>query len=93
MKSAIVLLAILFSANTFALEAFNTTFQVTMITSMLSQAPIKGEAIAKDANEYYQTGVLSPILTQEVRALQSHIELSDAEAVDLLLEYVESELN
>lgn len=93
MKSAIVLLAILFSTNTFALEAFNTTYQITMITSMLSQAPIKGEVIVKDANEYYQTGNLSPVLAQEIRALQSHIELSDAEAVDLLLEYVTSEQN
>jgi hypothetical protein len=93
MKSTIVLLAILFSTNTFALEALNTTFQITMITSMLSGDPIKKEAIAKDANEYYLTGTLSPVLAQEVSALQAHMDLSDAEAVDLLIEYVQAELN
>jgi hypothetical protein len=89
MKSLIVLLAVTFSMNSFALEATKGVLAVTVISTLTTSGikPFgKAEAVIRDANEYRLTGIAPIYLADQVKNLQSENDVSDDEAVDLLVE-------
>lgn len=93
MKNFIVLLAITFSVNSFANEAASqSTIGIGAATGILTLTTSgikpfgKAEVIMRDANEYHLTGVASPYLADQIKHLQSEMDISDDEAVDMLVE-------
>ncbi|MEA9358232.1 hypothetical protein SHI21_18500 [Bacteriovorax sp. PP10] len=93
MKSLIVLLAMAFSANSFANEAVSqSTIGMGAATAILTSTTSgikpfgKAEAIIREANEYRLTGIAPLYLADQVKNLQSEMDVSEAEAVDLLVE-------
>lgn len=97
MKSLIVLLAIAFSMNSYALEASKGTLAVSFIFTSTSSGvkPFgKLEELIRDANEYHQNGGrASAYLAQQIRNLQKTMDVSDDEAVDLLVEAAQEQMN
>lgn len=90
MKTLFVVLAVTFSLNSFALEATKGVIAVSAIFTSTSSGvkPFgKAEEIIKEANEYYLNGGhASPYLAAQIRNLQTKMDISDDEAVDLLVE-------
>lgn len=93
MKTVIVLLAVTLSLNSFANEAASqSTIGMGAATAILTSTTSgikpfgKAEIIIRDANEYHLTGVASPYLAGQIKNLQSEMEISDDEAVDLLVQ-------
>lgn len=90
MKLFIVALALTVSANSHAFllytgaSAFTTGISVTDNKEMAEQ-----EAIIKDASEFYQSGKVSLALAQEIKDVQSQFEVSELEAVDMIVDYAE----
>lgn len=97
MKYLIVLLAVSFSVNSFALEATRGAVAVTGILSSITSGvkPFgKLEEIIRDANEYHLNGGhASAYLAQQIKDLQTEMDISDDEAVDLLVATAQEQLN
>lgn len=107
MKTLITLLAIAFSANSFAhgfylspsqkitLSPFLGTSLTALSfegTSKLSGVQKALQAVVNDAQEFHQSGIASPALEQSIKNVQELQDVSDEEAVDMLLETAESVL-
>lgn len=93
MKTLIVLLAVTFSINSFAQQpSYQSTLGMGAASGILTSTTSgikpfgKAEAIIREANEYHLTGEASPYLAEQIKNLQSEMEVSDDEAVDLLVE-------
>lgn len=99
MKSALVLMALVFSANSFAGE-LNDSEKIVLMSSVSILAPtaltsdvtssgaLRKEAseVIADANEYYQSGAISPRLGEHISNLQKKHDISLDEAVDTMVE-------
>lgn len=92
MKSIITVLAMVFACNTFANEAsFGGTTVVSLLPTVLTgmSSGTKGwkkDETEKKITEYHQSGRLSPELEEMVKEIQEIYEVSEAEAVDMLLD-------
>lgn len=92
MKVMIMVLALAFGANAYA---FNMTSGATGVTIVLSVTSNDGkplgqkEAIMKDAAEFYHSGKISLALAQEIKAIQADFDVSEMEAVDMIVDYAE----
>lgn len=91
MKTIIMVLALSLGANSYA---FNVTSGATGVSSVLTLTSNDGRGIGhkqilKDANEYYQSGKISPALAQEIKNIQADFSVSEMEAVDMLVDYAE----
>lgn len=96
MKTAILLLTILASTNSFALEVFKVT-QFTIFlpwaTTLTFNQPKMARAVLNETNDYYQSGEMSLTLANEVAQIQSQSDMSVDEAVDFLNEAALEVLN
>lgn len=92
MKSIITLLAITFSLNTFANEGFSRgTSGLSLLPSVLTGMSSGGRGwkkndIEKKVTEYHQSGTLSPELAEMVKEVREIYEVSESEAVDMILD-------
>lgn len=100
MKSLFVLLAIALSANSYAVEVSEFTKGSLAVTGIFTSTTSgvkpfgKLEQIIRDANEYHQNGGrASSYLAQQIRDLQKTMDISDDEAVDLLVEVAQEQMN
>jgi hypothetical protein len=91
MKTAILLLTILFSANSFSSEVFLVTAYLPQATTFLPWAttfsfdqPKIARAVLNETNEFYQCGELPLRLADQVTQIQAESDLSVEEAVDLI---------
>lgn len=60
---------------------------LTGLTAMTSSGynGKEAELVLQDGQEYFQSGVMTPFMAEKINALQSTQELSDDEAVDMLM--------
>lgn len=93
MKTLIVIALVTFSFQSFANEvSYQSTVGIGAASGILTSTTSgikpfgKAEIIIRDANEYHLTGVASLYLAQQIKNLQSEMDVSDDEAVDLLVE-------
>lgn len=90
MKALIAIVAISFSIQSFAYE----TSLMSSVSSYLTSASLSGqnpflkaEEVLKDTDAYNLNGDISPALAEHIRGLQNETsELSQAEAIDVLVE-------
>lgn len=105
MKTLIVLLAMAFSANSFAhgfylspsqkltLSPFFGTSFILMSTEMSTDSVQKSlKQVIADAEDYRQSGHTSIALAESINNIQATQDVSEAEAVDMLVEIAESAL-
>lgn len=96
MKSALVLMALVFSVNSYA-HFYLSPSQISTLAPTLSSAgltdtssrganKIAAETLIKDANEYRSNGTVSMKLATQISDLQISLEVSDEEAVDMLVD-------
>lgn len=93
MKTLITLLAIAFSANSFAMDLSRGTTALTLLPTVLtamssSDQGWKEAKIIEAANEFHQTGKLSGELEALVNDIKDAYEVSDAEAVDMAMDMI-----
>ncbi len=105
MKKILLLLTITFSFNSFASEvnslqlasllAVKTTVTPTLISQDASKRNVRkmAQQIVVDANEYYQSGNVSFRLGEQITIVQKKYEVSEEEALDIMLDYATSVLN
>ena len=89
MKTLIVVLSVVMSANVLAKQpqSMHATSAISMIMTLtsLGDKPFgKATEIMNNVNDYHQTGMLSPVLAQQVEDIQSQHDVSLDEAVDML---------
>lgn len=92
MKVMIMVLALAFGANSYAFDSTAGSTGVTIVLSVTSNdgKPLgHKEALMKDAAEFYHSGKVSLALAQEIKDIQAQFEVSDLEAVDMIVEYAE----
>ena len=101
MKFTITALALIFSANVFALEAslnLPKPFQITsspLYFSAFSSLSYtwdskEAEAIINESQDFLQTGRMSPALSTHLSMIQDEAQVSESEALDILLDFAES---
>jgi hypothetical protein len=94
MKALITLVALSFSFQSFAYEASVMSSVSSYLTSASLGAQnrlLKAEEILKDTNAYNLNGDMSPALAEHIRNIQDQTsELSEAEAIDLLVEQAQT---
>lgn len=109
MKTLITLLAIAFSANSFAHGTYLNPSQKTVLapffgTSLLAEATYSssnvtsskhyaGKMIIEAAQEYHQSGIATPALAESMKNIQDINEVSDDEAVDMLVDMAQELMN
>lgn len=91
MKAFIAIALVSFSLQSFAYETSLMSSVSSYLTSASTSAQknpfLKAEQIIKDSNAYNLNGEMSPALADHIRNMQDETsELSEAEAVDLLVE-------
>ncbi len=92
MKTALMLLAITVSFNSFSAELTRATGITTAMPTALTLISMTGDSlkaaqnVIDDSQEYYQSGELSLRLSSQVaQLLEKHSDLSVDEAVDTLV--------
>lgn len=99
MKVLMMALLLSFSSQSFAYSAtesiLGTSIILTVTSAGTSQTDgFKAEEIIRDANEYYLNGgKASTYLAQQIKDIQKGMEVSDDEAVDLLVSVAKEQLN
>lgn len=95
MKSAIALIVMVVSLNSYAHFYFGPVQMTTLAPTLFSVGTSEfsksenrkaAEILVRDANDYRQDGTLSIKLAQQIDDVQKSIEASDEEAVDLLID-------
>lgn len=91
MKALIAIALVSFSFQSFAYETSlmsSVSFYLTSVSTSAQKNPfLKAQEIIKDSNAYNLNGDMSPTLAEHIRNIQDDTsELSEAEAVDLLVE-------
>lgn len=85
MKTAILLMSLLVSANSFAYSFAETGISTSF--SPFSMLKSEAEAVSNDVQELMQGGTASPLLESKIAQLQDEDKsISDAEALDILIE-------
>lgn len=95
MKSLIALAVLVFSFNSFAapskiiLSTVYVTAPTTGLSSIISGSELnfckEAQELLEDANDYYLSGALTPALESHINHVQELNEVSDQEAVDMLV--------
>lgn len=89
MKSLITLAVLVFSVNSFAFSIADSTNFITSISDITTNGLNickEAAAVIEDANAFNATGVASPALAAHIKSVQLDSEVSDQEAVDILVE-------
>ena len=96
MKFTIAMLSLILSANVFA-NAFAVTSKSSILTSAspslsssstsAANQKVQAETVVNDAQNMLHTGEVSIFLSQKIQETQAqNLELSDAEALDVLID-------
>ena len=98
MKFTIVMLSLIVSTNVFAFAEVSLQSQMSSVTTLiLTSGPVhkvQAAAVINDAQEMLQTGAVSLFLSQKIQEVQSqNAGLSEAEALDILIESAQSALS
>lgn len=92
MKILVMVLALGLSVNSYALQQTSGATGMSVLLSFTSNdlKPMgrKAEALIKDANEFYLSGTVTAELSQEIRDIQEEFQVSQLEAVDILVDYL-----
>jgi len=90
MKVMIMVLALGLSLNSHAFLLTSGALGITVATSVTdANSSAQKEVLMKDATEFYHSGKISLALAQEIKDIQAEFDVSDMEAVDMIVEYVE----
>lgn len=101
MKKLIIMLAAVLSTSLYAapenplLSTTGAPTASTILSSLMTQGGFKGEAeaIIKEGQDFYQTGEMGIIIAKRVEELQEEEDMSDNEAIDILMERAQEILN
>ena len=90
MKFTIVTLSLILSTNLFAKSVYEAS-ELSLFTSYLK---VQAEYVIEDTQEMLQSGRISILLSQKIKEIQAaNQDLSDAEALDILIETAEKVLS
>lgn len=88
MKTMIMVMALAMSLSSQAALLTSGGLAGTIATSVTdANSSANKDLLVKDATEFYQSGKISLALAQEIKDIQAEYDVSDMEAVDMILEH------
>lgn len=90
MKVMIMVMAVAMSLSANAALLTSGGIGGTIATSVTdANSSAQKDLLVKDAAEFYHSGKISLALAQEIKDIQAEFDVSDMEAVDMIVEYAE----
>ncbi len=90
MKVMILVMAVAMSLSANAALLTSGGLAGTIATSVTdANSSAQKDLLVKDAAEFYHSGKISLALAQEIKDIQAEFDVSDMEAVDMIVEYAE----
>lgn len=89
MKMMMMAFVLSFCANSYAVDTTIGATGISISKTIKNKSVGHEEAVMKEINEYYKSGVISELLAEEIKDIQAQFNVSEREAVDMLADIIE----